>query len=67
MPISPEYGYTYQWRNNPKRETLKGRSCRVVARGKKNSIMIEFENGQREIVSRYSIRKTYKQILEKPI
>lgn len=51
--------YTYVWGNNEKRLTLRGRECVVLARGKMNSIMIEFtDNGQREIVSRNSIRKT---------
>lgn len=51
------YDYIYAWGNNTKRKTMKGRRCRVLARGRKNSIMIEFENGQREIVSRNSIKK----------
>jgi hypothetical protein len=50
--------YYFAWGNNEKRETMKGRVCRVLARGKKNSIMIEFvDNGQREIVSRNSVRR----------
>lgn len=49
--------HIYAWGNNPKRATLKGRKCCIVASGKMNSIMIEFENGQREIVSRRSVRK----------
>ena len=45
----------YRWGNNEKRATMKGRECKIIARGKKNSICIEFlDNGQREIVSRYS-------------
>jgi hypothetical protein len=35
---------------------MKGRRCRVIVQGKKNSCLIEFENGQREIVSRYAVR-----------
>ena len=31
--------------------------CKILQRGSKNSICIEFENGQKEIVSRYAIRK----------
>lgn len=50
------YKYLYTWGNNAKRATLKGRSCRSLVFGKKNSVLIEFENGQREVVSRYSIR-----------
>jgi len=50
--------YMYVWKNNKKRELLHGRICKVIAKGTKNSIMIEFlDTGQREIVSRYSIRK----------
>jgi len=45
---------TYHWGNNEKRAGMQGRECKIIARGKKNSICIEFENGQREIVSRYS-------------
>lgn len=47
----------YAWRNNSKRATLYGRHCRIVARGSLNSILVEFENGQREIVSGNSIRR----------
>lgn len=47
----------YAWRNNEKRITLYGRPCRIVARGTMNSIMIEFADGQREIVSRRSVRR----------
>jgi hypothetical protein len=50
--------YRYIWGNNEKRKTLKGRLCNVMAKGKKNSLLIEFtDNGQKEIVSRYSVRK----------
>ncbi|MGW8324052.1 MAG: hypothetical protein ACWGNI_00020 [Desulfobacterales bacterium] len=52
-----EYKYIYSWGNNEKRATMKGRKCRVVARGTLNSRMIEFENGQREIVSGNALRK----------
>lgn len=47
----------YAWRNNEKRITLYKRPCRIVSRGKMNSICVEFDNGQREIVSRYAVRK----------
>jgi hypothetical protein len=50
------YKYYYAWRNNPKRETMYRRACRVIARGAMNSCMIEFENGQVEIVSRNAVK-----------
>jgi hypothetical protein len=52
-----EYPYFYAWRNNEKRATLYRHLCRVLARGKMNSCVIEFENGQREVISRNAIRK----------
>lgn len=53
-----EMKYKYMWGNNPKRKELKGRKCSVLARGKMNSCLVEFENGQREIISRNALRKT---------
>lgn len=50
--------YIFNWGNNEKRKTLKGRRCIVIKKGKMNSVLIEFlENGQREVVSRNAIRK----------
>lgn len=51
------YEYFYAWRNNQKREALYKRACRVVARGRMNSCLIEFENGQREVVSRNAVKR----------
>lgn len=51
------FDYQYIWGNNDKRLTLKGRPCRVVARGTRRSVLVEFENGQREIVSIRALRK----------
>ena len=48
----------YTWGNNPKRMTLKGRRCRIIKRGGKGSVLVEFEDGQREIVSWRAVRKT---------
>lgn len=35
----------------------KGSRCRIVARGAKNSALIEFEDGERAVVSRNALRK----------
>lgn len=51
------YKYFFAWKNNEKRKTLYLRSCKIVAHAKNNSRLIEFENGQREIVSGNSLRK----------
>jgi hypothetical protein len=58
------YPYYYAWKNNPqmglypcpKRLTLYKRACRIVGRGRMNSCLVEFENGQRECVSRNAVR-----------
>lgn len=58
MSVPADAVYRFSWRNNSKRLTLHNRRCTVVARGKINSVLIEFlDNRQREVVSRYSIRK----------
>ena len=47
----------YGWKNNLKRAELFNSRRRVLAQGRMNSTLIEFENGQKEIVSRRSIKK----------
>ena len=48
--------HRFAWGNNPKRATLKGRRCRKIASGKMGSVLVEFEGGQREIISRRALR-----------
>lgn len=54
-----EHLYKYNWANNEKRKTMKGRICRLLgAYGDKNSCIIEFtDNRQKEIVSRRALKK----------
>lgn len=52
-----EFRYFYAWKNNQKRKTLYKKACKVLARGAKNSCCVEFENGQREIISRNALRR----------
>lgn len=49
--------YIYSWGNNPVRAKLKGKVCRVLARGKMNSALVEFENGEKQIISRNALRR----------
>lgn len=52
-----EFTHIYNWGNNPKRETMKGRPCLILARGTAmRSVLIEFADGQKEIVSHRSLR-----------
>ena len=52
-----EYLYYYAWGNNEKRKLLKGKKCKILKRLKLNSAIVEFENGQREIISRNALRR----------
>lgn len=49
------FDHVWFWRARlPER---KGQPCRVVSRGRMNSIMVEFPDGHRVITSRYAVRK----------
>ncbi len=52
------YPYLYVWANNPVRAMLWGLRCRVLVRSRRfNSCLVEFENGDRVVVSRYALRR----------
>jgi hypothetical protein len=47
--------HIWYWRSRlPER---KGQPCRVIATGRMNSILVEFEDGHRVITSRYAVRQ----------
>lgn len=49
------FDHVWFWRARlPER---KGQRCRVLARGKMNSILVEFEDGYRTLTSRYAVRR----------
>lgn len=54
-----EQFYRYRWATNEKQRDMKNRICRVLFRARRmNSCLIEFvDNGQRECVSRFAVRK----------
>ena len=51
------YPYIYRWRNNVKRAEMYGHRFRVLVRGRMNSALVEFEDGQCEVISRNAIKK----------
>lgn len=51
------YPYIYSWRNNEKRREMTNRRFKVLARMRMNSALVEFEDGQQEVISRNAIRK----------
>jgi hypothetical protein len=49
------YDHTWYWRS--RLGERKGQRCRVVARGKMNSVLVEFTDGFRVITSRWAVRR----------
>jgi hypothetical protein len=49
------FDHVYRWRKY--HPSLYGRRCRVLARGAMNSVLVEFADGVRHVVSRYAVRK----------
>lgn len=52
-----EVTHIYVWGNNARRAELKGRLCRVVARGRKGSVLVEFADGEQVITDRKAVRR----------
>ncbi|MBX9661886.1 hypothetical protein [Novosphingobium sp.] len=48
---------THYWRIRATLPERFGQPCRVIARGRMNSIQIEFADGVNHIVSRYAVRR----------
>jgi hypothetical protein len=64
MPNGPEFDHVWYWRSRlPER---KGQACRVTARGKLNSIRVEFADGLVVITSRYAVRRIHASLLNAP-
>lgn len=52
-----ELKFDYIWFWKVKLPERKGQPCRVLARGKMNSILVEFEDRFKVITSRFAVRK----------
>ena len=52
------FDHVWYWHPKPWRPIdRKGQRCRVLVRGKMNSIAVEFEDGFKTITSRYAVRR----------
>ena len=49
--------FDYFWFWKSKLPGRKGTPCRVLARGKMNSVLIEFKDGYKVLTSRYAVRR----------
>lgn len=53
-----QFPYVWFWRRSAMRPIdRKGEPCRVLARGRMNSALVEFEDGFRVVTSRNAIRR----------
>lgn len=50
-----ENEFDHVWRWNARLPERKGQSCRVLARGRMNSVLVEFVDGARVITSRWAV------------
>ena len=57
MTITLGRYYIYRWKNNEKRASFYNRRCQVLALLRLNSVLVRFENGDEECVSRYALRE----------
>jgi hypothetical protein len=48
--------YEYLWGNNPVRAARRGQLCRVLVRGTRNSVLVEFADGFRMVTSAKALR-----------
>ena len=56
-PENPLAGFDHVWFWRNRLPERKGQACRVLVRGGKNSIAVEFPDGFRVITSRFAVRK----------
>ncbi|MBU6167319.1 MAG: hypothetical protein KGQ52_14495 [Alphaproteobacteria bacterium] len=48
---------THFWRVRATLAERFGQPCRVISRGRMNSVLVEFDDGTRHIVNRHAIRR----------
>jgi hypothetical protein len=50
-----DFDHIWYWRSRlPHR---KGKRCRVLVRGRMNSVLVEFVDGEKVVTSRYAVRR----------
>lgn len=52
------FDYVWFWKQSWMRPIdRKGQRCRILVRGRKNSVLVEFEDGFQVVTSRYAVRR----------
>lgn len=52
-----DFPYVYVWGNNKKRSALKGKRCRILRKGAKGTVLLEFEDGMQVLSDFRAVRK----------
>lgn len=55
--LDEENQMTHTWFWKTRLPERKGQLCKVLAHGKMNSVLVQFEDGYKVITSRYAVRK----------
>lgn len=51
------FNLVWHWRGSLWRPIYKqGQRCRILARGSKNSVLVEFEDGQKVVCAKWAVR-----------
>jgi len=53
--VPADYPLVWFWK--AKLPERRGQRCRVIAQGRLNSVLVEFEDGFRVVTSRYAVRR----------
>jgi hypothetical protein len=53
---------THQWRVRKFLPDRFGQACRIIKVGKRNSALVEFEDGTRFVTIRYFVRRTTRRV-----
>lgn len=51
------FDYVWFWHSRMGERQRKGLRCRVLIRGARNSILVELEDGEKVVTSRYAVRR----------
>lgn len=66
MEIQLSYPFVYAWKNNPRRAEFTDKPCRIIERGSSmNSVLIEFEDGQRIVTSAWAVKRPAEVVQER--
>ena len=52
-----KFDHVWYWRPRMGERSRKGLRCRVLVRGGRNSVLVELEDGEKVVTSRWAVRR----------